>query len=90
MIYIIVAVAVILIFVYNKLIDTQSFFNDVKPIYRKLMEKDYEFLLHVKYKAADLDINKLFEIRLRNGILTILIGMFALYVTNYFNYVFMI
>ena len=90
MIYIIVAVAVVLIFVYNKLIDTQSFLNDVKPIYRRLMEKDYEFLLHVKYKAADLDINKLFEIRLRNGILTILIGVFALYVTNYFNYVFII
>ena len=90
MIYIIVAVAVILIFLYNKLLDTQSFLNDVKPLYKKIMEKDYEFLLHVKYKASDLDVNKLFEIRLRNGILTVIIGIFFLYITNYFNYVFIV
>lgn len=90
MIYIIVAVAVVLIFLYNNLIDTKSFLNDVKPIYKRIMEKDYEFLLHVKYKAADLDVNKLFEIRLRNGILTVILGLFVLYITNYFNYVFAI
>ena len=90
MIYIIVAVAVVLIFLYNNLIDTKSFLNDVKPIYKRIMEKDYEFLLHVKYKAADLDVNKLFEIRLRNGILTVILGLFLLYVTNYFNYLFAI
>lgn len=90
MVYIIVAVAVVLIFLSNKLLDTKSFLNDVKPLYKKMMEKDYEFLLHVKYKANDLDVNKLFELRLRDGILTVIVGMFALYVTGYFSYLFAI
>ena len=88
MIYIIVTVAVVLIFLANKLLDTKSFLNDVKPLYRKFMEKDYEFLLHVKYKADDLDINKLFELRIRDGILTTILTLFVLYITGYFNYLF--
>ena len=90
MIYLIVAVAVVLIFLTNKLLDTESFLNDVKPLYKKIMEKDYEFLLHVKYKANDLDINKLFELRIRDGILTIIIGLFLLYMSGYLNYLFAI
>ena len=88
MIYIIVSIAVVLIFLVNKLLDTKSFLNDVKPFYKKIMEKDYEFLLHVKYKANDLDINKLFELRIRDGILTVIIAIFFLYITNYLNYIF--
>lgn len=88
MVFLIITVAVLLIFLYNKLFDTKSFLNDVKPFYRKIMEKDYEFLLHVKYKADDLDVNKLFEMRIRDGILTVIVGIFVLYVTGYLSYLF--
>ena len=88
MTYVIVGIAVVLIFLVNKLLDTKSFLNDIKPFYRRIMEKDYEFLLHVRYKADDLDINKLFEIRIRDGIITTIVLLFALYVTNNLNYIF--
>ena len=69
-VYIIVTVAVLVIFVYNKVIDTKSIISSTRPWVKKLMEKDYEFLLRVKYKGAqDLDVNALFQKRIRNGII---------------------
>ena len=88
--FIIVAVAVILIFMYNKIIDTKGFIGDIKPWVRKFMEKDYEFLLHVKYKAEDLDVNALFARRIRDGILITLVFIFILAITGYLNYLFII
>jgi len=85
---VIVAVIVIFIALYNQIIDTKSFISDVKPLVRKLMENDYEFLLRVKYKDKNLDINKLFSNRIRDGILTIALGIFVLAITGYLSYMF--
>ena len=85
---VIVAVIVIFIALYNQIIDTKSFISDVKPLVRKLMEKDYEFLLRVKYKDKNLDINKLFSNRIRDGILTIALAIFVLAITNNLSYMF--
>ena len=46
-VYIIVTVAVLVIFIYNKVVDTKSIINATRPWVKKLMEKDYEFLLRV-------------------------------------------
>lgn len=86
--FIIVVIAVIIIFIYNKVIDTKSFLGDVNPLLRKFMEKDYEFLLHVKYKAQDLDVNALFARRIRDGILIAAVLIFILAITGYLNYLF--
>ena len=85
---VIVAVIIIFIALYNQIIDTKSFVSDVKPVVKKLMEKDYEFLLRVKYKDSNLDINKLFSNRIRDGILTIALGIFVLAITNNLSYMF--
>lgn len=85
---VIVAVIVIFIALYNQIIDTKSFISDVKPLVRKLMEKDYEFLLRIKYKDKDLDINKLFYNRIRDGILIIAVTIFILAITGYLSYMF--
>lgn len=85
---VIVAVIVIFIALYNQIIDTKSFINDVRPLVRKLMEKDYEFLLRLKYKDKDIDINKLFYNRIRDGILVTAIVIFFLAVSNYLNYMY--
>ena len=42
------------------------------------MEKDYEFLLRVKYKDADLDVEALFSRRIRDGILITAVLIFVL------------
>lgn len=85
---VIVAAIVIFIALYNQIIDTKSFIRDVKPIVRSLMEKDYEFLLRIKYKSNDLDINKLFSNRVRDGILTTAVVIFVLAITGYLSYLF--
>lgn len=85
---VIVAVIIVFIALYNQIIDTKSFISDVKPLVRNLMEKDYEFLLRVKYKDKNLDINKLFSNRIRDGILTAALAIFVLAITGNFSYMF--
>ena len=72
--YILIAVAaiIIFIFVYNKAFDSKRFVRDVSPLLKKLMEKDYAFLISVRYADQDIDIQKMFEMRIRNGLLGLL------------------
>ena len=88
--FIIVAIAVILIFVFNNILKPKSILGQVNPILNKLMEKDYEFLLRVKYKSDDLDINALFSKRITSGIITTMILIFMLVITGYLNYIFLL
>lgn len=69
-------IGLILLFIveYNQKIDTRKFIKDVEPYLRFLMEEDYEFLLHVKY-GSDVDVEKLFNIRIRNGIIVIFVAL---------------
>ncbi|MBR6690849.1 MAG: hypothetical protein IKL65_05905 [Bacilli bacterium] len=86
--YIIVAIAVVIIFMYNNIIETKSIINQVNPFLKKLMEKDYEFLLRVRYKDADIDVNALFSRRIRDGVLITIVLIFMLAITGYLNYMF--
>ena len=88
--FIIVVVAVVIIFIYNKIIEPKSIIGQVNPFLKKLMEKDYEFLLRVKYKDDDLDVGALFSRRIRDGILITLVLIFMLAITGYLNYMFVL
>lgn len=88
--FVIVAIAVVLIFAYNQIIDAKSFLGEVNPFLRKFMEKDYEFLLRVKYKDKDLDVNALFSRRIRDGVLITAVIIFFLAITGYLNYMYVI
>ena len=46
------------------------------------MEDDYKFLLSVKY-GSDIDVNKLFGQRVRNGVLTIIVLVFVFLLSNF-------
>lgn len=73
------AIGIILLFImfYNNYIDTQGFIKETQPIFGFLKESDYEFLVSVKYGGIDkVDINKLFGIRVRNGLLVIVLMLF--------------
>lgn len=85
-----ILIAVILVFVlqYNNKVDLQRFVVDSEPYFRILMEDDYEFLLHVKY-GNDVDVQKLFGTRVRNGMLAIFFMVFAfLSSLNFINVLF--
>ena len=81
-----VFIAIIILFVleYNKKIDTRKFVTDTEPYFRFLMEDDYKFLLTIKY-GNDVDVNKLFGIRVRNGLITIIFLIFIF--LSKFNFV---
>ncbi len=84
--FILIAAVLIFMLEYTKKIDTRKFIGDTEPYFRFLMEEDYEFLLNIRY-GGDLDVNKLFGLRVRNGILTIicLIFLFTMYNASFLN-----
>ena len=72
MYFIIIGVILFVVLQVNKKIDTGKFIKDTEPYFRFLMEDDYKFLLQVRY-GENLDINKLYGNRVRNGLLTIVV-----------------
>ena len=85
--FIFIAIIILFILEYNKKIDTRKFVNDTEPYFRFLMEDDYKFLLTVKY-GNDVDVNKLFGIRVRNGFLMIIFFIFLF--LNKFTFIYFI
>ena len=76
-IFIIIGVIIIFVLEYNRKVDTRRFIEDTEPYFRFLMEDDYKFLLSIRYKSNDIDVNKLFGLRIRNGLLVIVALIFV-------------
>lgn len=74
--FIIIGVIVIFVLNYNRIVDTNRFITDTEPYFRALMEDDYVFLLGIRYPGRELDVNQLFGLRVRNGLLTIVAVIF--------------
>lgn len=83
--YILLAVAaiIIFIFVYNKVFDTKQFVRDVSPLLKKLMEKDYAFLINVRYGDQDIDAGEMFQMRIRNGLTGLIITVAVILVMGF-------
>ena len=83
-----ILIAIILIFMleYTKKLDTKKFFEETEPFFKFLMESDYKFLLSVKY-GDKFDLEKCFNARIRNGVVTIvmLIFVFMMSKINFVN-----
>lgn len=60
---------------YNGSISTNKFIVDNKDIFVKLKESDFEFYARARYGDA-IDTEKLFNIRLRNGLIVIFLSVF--------------
>ena len=80
--FILIAIIILFILEYTKRIDTKKFIGETEPYFRFLMEDDYKFLLSVKY-GSDIDVNKLFRQRVRNGVLTIIVLVFVFLLSNF-------
>lgn len=76
-------IAVILLFVlqYSERINVRKFVGDTEPYFRSLMEDDYEFLLKIKY-GNDINVNDAFGLRIRNGVITIIVLIFVFVFSN--------
>lgn len=69
--FIIIAIIVIFILQVNNHFSSNKFIKETEPYFRILMEDDYEFLLKVRY-GGDVDVNKLYGLRVRDGIIGII------------------
>lgn len=72
-----VGIIIFFVLIYNKKISTKSFLGDNKRLFDTLKEKDYEFLLRAKYGDRVVDVDSLFNKRIRNGMLTIVVVLFV-------------
>lgn len=84
----ILAVVLYIILEYNGSISTNKFIIDNQDLFKKLKEKDFDFYARAKY-GENIDIEKLFNIRLRNALVVIFVMVF-LFITdlNYINILF--
>lgn len=84
--FILIAIILIFILEYTRRLDTKKFFEETEPFFKFLMESDYKFLLSVKY-GDDFDLEKSFNARIRNGVITIvaLIFVFMMSKINFIN-----
>lgn len=80
LIFILIAAIIIGILLVNKRLDTKKFLTEVQPYFKFLLEKDYGFLLKLKY-GPDIDVNKLYEIRLRNAFI-VFIAIIILFINK--------
>ena len=79
MLFIVIGVILLFIFNYNQVIDARKFVVDIQPYFGFLMEDDYKFYLNVRYNGEvnDADCNRLFGMRVRNG-LVVMAALFIL------------
>lgn len=75
MIFILIAVVLFFVVIYNKLIDPAGFIKETQPMFKFLVESDYEFLLKLKY-GNDVDVSQQFGIRVRNGLIVMALMFF--------------
>ncbi len=79
--FILIALIILFVLEYNKKIDTQKFLTDAEPYFRFLMEDDYKFLLTVRH-GNEVDVNREFSKRLRNGLVVIVFIIFIFMLSN--------
>ena len=74
---VIVAVLIFIILTSNGFINPNKFIQDNQDIFMKLKEDDYDFLVRAKY-GDGLDPDVLFQKRIKNGLLVIILLIFVM------------
>ena len=87
MLFIVIGVILLLIAQVNRIIDAKKFVTDVEPYFRFLMEDDYVFYLNVKYGGEDLDVEKIYSTRIRNGLIATVALIFVFFTKLNYLYV---
>lgn len=80
-IFLIITVIIFTIMIVNKIIDTKKFIKEIKPYFAFLKEKDYEFLLKLKY-GDDIDSTKMYNKRLKTALLGFIVAFLVILLAN--------
>ena len=68
-IFLLVTAILIFIFIYNNVFSGPKFIKELSPMFKKLIEDDYEFLLRLRYEGERLDVEEKFEKRIRDAVI---------------------
>ena len=72
-----IGIVVFGILIYNGTISTTKFFGENRNLFQALQEKDYEFLIRVKYGERVYDVRQVFRKRVFNGLITTIVIIFV-------------
>jgi len=86
MTFILIGIILFFIAIYNKIIVPKQFLQETQPIFKFLLESDYEFLLKLKY-GNDVDTGEMFGIRVRNGLIVMVVLIFLFLNNLQFTYI---
>ena len=86
MIFLFIAIILIFIVTYNNYLEPKKFIKDTQPLFKSLMESDYEFLLKLRY-GNDVNVSEKFGLRVRNGLITMAVLFFLFLSKMQFTYI---
>ncbi len=86
LIFILIAVIIIFLLEVNHHFSSSKFIKETEPYFQILMEDDYEFLLKIRY-GSDVDVKKMYDLRVRNGIVGIIFFLFIFLQNLTFAYI---
>jgi len=86
MIFVLIGIILFTIAIYNNVIEPNQFLKETQPVFKFLLESDYEFLLKLKY-GSDVDVSKMFGIRIRNGLIVMFVLLFLFIRDMQFTYI---
>ena len=85
--FVIIGIILTIILEYNNHFSSKKFVKDNSVYFKGLMEDDYKFLLDVKYGSDEVDVEKLFSQRVRNGLIVVVFAFFIFLQDMSFTYV---
>ncbi len=80
-IFVAVAAIIFVIMIVNKKLDHRRFIQELNPYFAFLKEKDYEFLLKLKY-GDEIDSTKMFNKRLKNAGIAFLLAFIIIFLSS--------
>lgn len=83
--FVIIGIIMIFLLEYNNHFSSNKFIKETEPYFRAFMEDDYKFLLNIKY--GDVDVNKMYGMRVRNGIVAFIFCLFIFLSNLSFAYI---
>ena len=79
--FIIIAVIIFAIMIINKKIDHRKFIQEITPYFAFLKEKDYDFLLKLKY-GDDIDSTRMYNKRIKNAAIALLVAFVVIFLSS--------
>ncbi len=87
-VFVAITIIIFVMLIVNKKFDHKRFISEITPYFKFLKEKDYEFLLKLKF-GDDVDVTKMFNKRVKNAGLAFGLAFIIIFIAN-FGYIYLL